>query len=63
MEDVAPLSEAPCPPEPPLNLTTIAQWLPLQPISSSVEILYAIAEVRRAADDLKHLTRCYAPKA
>lgn len=52
------------------DLTTFYQWLPLQPVSTEVALLYALAadlarrgwggvgyEVRRQADDLKVLTR------
>lgn len=57
------------------DLTTLYRWLPPQPVSTEVALLYAIAadlvrrgypgvafEVRRAADDLKSLTRHHEKK-
>jgi len=53
-----------------INLTTFAQWLTSQPVSTDIDLIYAIAadlvskgwpgigyDIRRSADDLKAMTR------
>ena len=59
------------PPVATIDLSTFTQWIELQPVSTDVSLLYGLAadvarkgwgsvafEIRRAANDLKALTRC-----